>query len=202
MESTTESPCPYVLVSEIFAHSGPVRSLSMGPLGEIVSGCQGQADAANVRRWAIFTGGSGGGADDSSAATPGLEELGEPIQHDKWVTALTHLAPGAHPRFPEGAIISGSLDFKIRVFSAATPATTTPATATVDEDAGGASASASSSSTLLQLQLTLEGHTKGVISFSWTSDGMLISGGWDGTARIWDLGAPRGAECIQVLAKV
>ena len=37
------------------------------------------------------------------------------------------------------------------------------------------------------LVLKLEGHTKGVISFSWTSTHKLVSGGWDGSARIWDL---------------
>lgn len=33
--------------------------------------------------------------------------------------------------------------------------------------------------------LELIGHIKGVISFSWTSTGNLISGSWDGTARVW-----------------
>lgn len=39
--------------------------------------------------------------------------------------------------------------------------------------------------------LELQGHTKGVISFSWTGFNnsnqpkRLISGSWDGTARIW-----------------
>jgi PFU (PLAA family ubiquitin binding)/WD domain, G-beta repeat len=45
--------------------------------------------------------------------------------------------------------------------------------------------------------LELEGHTKGVISFSWTADKKLISGSWDGTARVWDLES--GGACIQVL---
>lgn len=33
----------------------------------------------------------------------------------------------------------------------------------------------------------LEGHSKGVISFSWTKDFQLISGSWDGTAILWDV---------------
>jgi phospholipase A-2-activating protein len=33
----------------------------------------------------------------------------------------------------------------------------------------------------------LEGHSKGIISFSWTSNGLLISGSWDGQARIWNI---------------
>ena len=34
---------------------------------------------------------------------------------------------------------------------------------------------------------TLSGHIGGVISLSQTSDGFLISGGWDGHARVWDV---------------
>jgi WD40 repeat protein len=37
------------------------------------------------------------------------------------------------------------------------------------------------------LVTTLEGHSKGVISFSWTSCGQLLSGGWDGLAILWNL---------------
>ena len=32
----------------------------------------------------------------------------------------------------------------------------------------------------------VEGHCKGVISFSWTPSGQLLSGSWDGTCKIWD----------------
>lgn len=62
--------------------------------------------------------------------------------------------------FPQGCIVTGCMDSKIRVF-----------------DADG---------TLCQ---TLEGHNKGVISFSWTRDGSLVSGAWDGVAILWDLGS-------------
>lgn len=34
--------------------------------------------------------------------------------------------------------------------------------------------------------LLLLGHEKGIISFSWSTSGQLISGSWDGTARVWD----------------
>jgi WD40 repeat protein len=37
------------------------------------------------------------------------------------------------------------------------------------------------------LLATLEGHSKGVISFSCTREHQLISGGWDGLAILWDL---------------
>lgn len=42
----------------------------------------------------------------------------------------------------------------------------------------------------------LEGHASGVMSLSMTASGELISGAWDGTARVWDLGT---YKCIQVL---
>lgn len=37
------------------------------------------------------------------------------------------------------------------------------------------------------LVATLEGHNKGIISFSWTADFQLVSGSWDGTAILWDV---------------
>lgn len=37
------------------------------------------------------------------------------------------------------------------------------------------------------LLTVLRGHSKGVISFSWTTNNQLLSGSWDGTAKIWDL---------------
>lgn len=43
---------------------------------------------------------------------------------------------------------------------------------------------------------TYEGHTKGVISLSWTHDNFLLSGSWDGTAKLWDL---ESSQCIQTL---
>jgi phospholipase A-2-activating protein len=40
--------------------------------------------------------------------------------------------------------------------------------------------------------MELTGHRKGIISFSWTSTGHLISGSWDGTARVWKFTPPDG----------
>ncbi|CAN0532217.1 unnamed protein product, partial [Ectocarpus sp. 8 AP-2014] len=45
----------------------------------------------------------------------------------------------------------------------------------------------------------LQGHEGGVISFSWTAAGQvgqLISGSWDGTAKVWDVA---GGVCVVTL---
>ena len=93
--------------------------------------------------------------------------------HDHWVTAVTSLPADASRAFYlKGCIISGCNDSKIRIFDSETNS----------------------------LQCTLEGHAKGVISFSWlttsTNDLYLLSGSWDGTARVWDLSSQ---SCIQEL---
>jgi WD40 repeat protein len=73
---------PYRLIHSIFAHDGPVRSLTLGPTeNEIVTGCQ--SDSPNVRRWRL------------SADLMSVEEIGSPIFHDHWVTALTALKPNS-----------------------------------------------------------------------------------------------------------
>jgi phospholipase A-2-activating protein len=43
----------------------------------------------------------------------------------------------------------------------------------------------------------LQGHEGGVISLRWDHAGTrLLSGSWDGTARIWDIAT---SECIAIL---
>jgi WD40 repeat protein len=43
----------------------------------------------------------------------------------------------------------------------------------------------------------LQGHEGGVISLRWDHTGTrLLSGSWDGTARIWDIAT---SECIAIL---
>ena len=74
------------------------------------------------------------------------------------IPAITSLGPGKLDIYPEGCIITGCQDSSIRIFD--------------------------SIGNLLNI---LQGHEKGVISFSWTSELKLISGSWDGSARIWDL---------------
>jgi WD40 repeat protein len=125
----------YRIIGESYAHDGPIRCMSIGPLGEVVTGCQ--SDSPNVKRWTI--------------TEHTLEFSGSPIFHDHWVTAVTSSVQ-------LGFIVTGCMDCKIRVYDT----TGNPV-------------------------MVLEGHVKGVISFSWTAGGSLISGSWDGTAKIWDL---------------
>ncbi len=71
---------PYQLIQTVFAHDGPIRSVTYGPTeNEIITGCQ--ADAPNIRRWRL------------SKDLLQIEEIGSPIFHDHWVTALTSLKP-------------------------------------------------------------------------------------------------------------
>ena len=92
------------------------------------------------------------------------DDSGNPIYHDNWITSMICLPPNRLPTFPEGCIITGCMDCVIRIFDL----TGNP----ISE---------------------LIGHTKGVISLSWASSFYLLSGSWDGTAKIWNLS---NATCI------
>lgn len=134
---------PYKLVNVLHAHDGPVRCIAFGTDGKFVTGCQ--SDSPCVRSWLI--------------KNNSVEELNAPLYHDHWVTAVTLLSPDSSRTFnPEGCVITGCMDSKIRIFNY--------------------------NGVLLN---TLNGHTKGIISFSWTNSGLLLSGSWDGTALVWDL---------------
>ena len=90
------------------------------------------------------------------------------FEHEHWVTSMLALPPGVLEECPDGGFITGSMDKRIRVYSIE-----------------------------CILVRTLLGHTGGVISLSWCLvSGNLISGSWDGTARVWDLAT---GECNQVL---
>eukprot|EP01041_Mallomonas_annulata_P006848 gene6848-13870_t len=147
----------YRIVAEIAAHEGPVRSLCVGPLGEIVSGSQ----DSNVRRWALSE------KPEGETIQVLCDEFGSSISHNHWIPALISLSPGKLELYSDGCIITGCQDCMIRIFD-----------------------------TMGNLLGTLKGHEKGVISFSWTNNYNLISGSWDGTARVWDIST---GTCIQVL---
>ncbi|CAM9727818.1 unnamed protein product [Choristocarpus tenellus] len=80
--------------------------------------------------------------------------------HNHWVIALTSILAGVLPDCPQGGLVTGCLDKVIRVYDH-----------------------------MGKLQRKLTGHEGGVISFSWTVGGQLISGSWDGTAKVWDVAA-------------
>eukprot|EP01040_Poterioochromonas_malhamensis_P013893 gene13893-15331_t len=92
------------------------------------------------------------------------EEIGSPMYHDHCITTLTSLSPSENLPLPlqKGCIISGCMDTKIHIFDL-----------------------------LNNLISTLEGHFKGVISFSWLSSCLypahLLSGSFDGVAILWNL---------------
>ena len=92
-----------------------------------------------------------------------LTPAAPPLPHSYWVTAVASLAPNSHPLFPLGLTICGARDNLIRLY-----------------DMQG---------NVLQC---LSGHEKPPVSFSWTKDFQLVSGSWDGTARVWDL---ESGEC-------
>jgi len=76
---------PYKLVGEVL-NEGSVRSMAIGPLGEVISGTQASAPA--VHRWAISYDRSVKGL------TQRVDKLGDCIFHDHWVTALTSITAG------------------------------------------------------------------------------------------------------------
>lgn len=50
-----------------------------------------------------------------------------------------------------------------------------------------------------ELKFTLEGHANAVTSLSWLGTDVLISGSWDGTAKLWDLSPAASDRCLDTL---
>jgi phospholipase A-2-activating protein len=109
---------------------------------------------------------------DPHATEPGayIELLSARLYgHEHWVTALLRLPPNVLEAAPAGGFITGSMDKAVRIYSL--------------------------EGTLISI---LRGHEGGVISLAFTGDGKhLLSGSWDGTARVWDLAT---AKCIHTLS--
>lgn len=82
----------YQLINVLLAHDGPVRCLSLGiASNEILTGCQ--SDAPNLRRWRL--------KEDSLE----FEQIGSPIYHDHWVTAVNSRSPHHNiPSYPQVTI--------------------------------------------------------------------------------------------------
>eukprot|EP00611_Tribonema_gayanum_P004574 TRINITY_DN13781_c0_g1_i1.p1 TRINITY_DN13781_c0_g1~~TRINITY_DN13781_c0_g1_i1.p1 ORF type:complete len:814 (-),score=205.36 TRINITY_DN13781_c0_g1_i1:177-2543(-) len=118
------------------------------------------------------------GAQDNTAKVWGATKAGDTAfyevlltlkEHTHWVTSVVELPPNLLPEAMEGGVVTGSLDSLIRIFN----------------------------KTGVPLRC-LEGHEKGVISLRWEAGGKrLLSGSWDGTARVWDFTA--GCPCTLVL---
>lgn len=87
-------------------------------------------------------------------------------EHGGSVRAITPIRVGA-PGFPTGGFATGCMDKTVRLFSLAR--------------------SPESGQLVAKLERTLVGHTGGVIHLGWTAAGQLLSGGWDGAAKVWDL---------------
>ncbi|CAM9388989.1 unnamed protein product [Pylaiella littoralis] len=86
-------------------------------------------------------------------------EIGETLaDHNHWVVSLAALPAGVVPDCPQGGLVTGCMDKLVRVYDH-----------------------------LGKQHRALQGHEGGVISFSWTAGGQLLSGSWDGSAKVWDV---------------
>ena len=109
---------------------------------------------------------------DGGSPPPAFSAASQVTGHVKSVRAISALPRS--PSLPSGGFATGCLDGLVRVFA---------------YDAGGEAAPA--------LVRTLTGHTAGVTSLSLTACGTrLLSGGWEGVARVWDLAS---GACVAVL---
>ncbi|TMW57534.1 hypothetical protein Poli38472_003459 [Pythium oligandrum] len=105
---------------------------------------------------------------DPSDNSYGLLPTATIYGHEHWVTALAKLPPNVLATCPSGGFVTGCMDKAVRVY-----------------DLEG------------NLISILRGHEGGVISLGFTADyKYLLSGSWDGTARVWDLAT---MQCVHVL---
>jgi len=85
------NPPDFQIINALHAHDGPIRCATIRNNGEIITGCQ--SDAPNFRRW--------------SQNADSVEEIGESVSHDHWVTAITSLAEDiSRDFFPEVSYVA------------------------------------------------------------------------------------------------
>eukprot|EP00941_MAST-03F_sp_MAST-3F-sp1_P001352 g1352.t1 len=103
-------------------------------------------------------------------------DTGQIFPHIDWVTALVALPPGLVRNCPQGGFATGSLDRPLKKAGECCPVRIFNLSGTE--------------------VMTLRGHTQGVVSLALTANGQLVSGSWDGTARVWNLDEEK---CTHVL---
>eukprot|EP00953_Heterococcus_sp_UTEX-ZZ885_P034309 17779-Heterococcus_DN1.PRE.1 len=193
--SSTE---PFALSAELLGHEGPVRALALLDGGRLATGSQDKTAKVTTAKVNLsFTSffdrvlcnsvllGLNNSSPSFDRCLPqqiwqhsgatgaaSFYEAEHTLQdHTHWVTALIALPPNMLPETPEGGVITGCLDRVIRIYNLGQ---------------------------VLGVPLrALQGHEGGVISLRWDHTGTrLLSGSWDGTARIWDIAT---SECIAIL---
>jgi WD40 repeat protein len=95
------------------------------------------------------------------------------------VVSLAAMPPGVVSEAPAGGFVAGSLDKIIRVYDLEVTHQGTQSLSVTACDLGIPARSRQGNRVRM-----LIGHGHGVISLSWTPSGHLISGSWDGTAKV------------------
>ena len=96
-------------------------------------------------------------------------------EHQKSLRAILAIPAGTFSCIPGGGFATGDLDKVVRVYG-------------VDFSSGQVIGDSP--------VRTLMGHAAGVISLSLSARGELLSGGWDGQVRVWDVDS---GKCLQTL---
>ncbi|CAM9812711.1 unnamed protein product [Ectocarpus sp. 6 AP-2014] len=149
----------FSLCAALVGHTGDVRSLAIGKR-HLYSGARDSV----VMAWPLDEDGHIDGTHVAPAAQVTLPD---------WVNALAVKSPAGG----EEVIVGGCKDGGIYAvgWEEGGPA------------AGAASAAAGGNGAKLVVRKTLLGHNAPISSLSWTSEGLLLSGSWDETAKAWDL---------------
>ncbi|CAN0149809.1 unnamed protein product, partial [Ectocarpus fasciculatus] len=156
--TTDECDIPeFSLCAALVGHTGDVRSLAVGK-GHLYSGARDSV----VMAWPLDEDGHIDGTHVTPAAQVALPD---------WVNALAVKSPAGG----EEVIVGGCKDGGIY------------AVAWDEGDPAAGAAAAGGNGAKLVVRKTLLGHNAPISSLSWTSEGLLLSGSWDETAKAWDL---------------